>query len=200
MEEPHFDIQKLKRRDEAEWTRVHDECADALFSFLMRRTGNRREAAKDLTQQAFLTAFKNIHKYDDKRTSFLAWLFGVAKRDNRYFGHESREIAMPDVSLLREEGGDPQSGELSPREEVALLQEDEFLEAVLGTMPEQQEMALRLRYLEDLSHKEIGERLQLTEKGAEMTVRRARRRLQEAFFDAYPFLTTSPPLPQESIG
>ena len=200
MENPHFDIKKLKRRDEAEWTRVHDECADAVFSFLMRRTGNRREAAKDLTQQAFLTAFKNIHKYDEKRAGFLTWLLGIAKRDNYYFGHESWEIATLEVGLLNEESRGRQSYELSPREEVSLLQEDEFLEAVLGTMPEQQEMALRLRYIEDLSHKEIGERLQLTEKGAEMTVRRARRKLQEAFFNAYPFLATAPPHPQESIG
>lgn len=195
-----FDIKKLKRLDESEWTKVYDEYASAVFSFLMRRIGNRRELAKDLTHQAFLTAFQNIGKFDERRTNFLAWLIGIAKRDNYYFAHEKRECPTPNVNWVSEENGKEQSLTLNPREELARLQEDEFLEAILGAMPEQQELALRLRYIEELSHREIGDRLNLSEKAAEITVRRARRRLQLAFFDLHPFLNPSNPVVQESIG
>ncbi|MCA9446939.1 MAG: sigma-70 family RNA polymerase sigma factor [Candidatus Omnitrophica bacterium] len=195
-----FDIGKLKQHDESEWTRVYDECATAVFNFLMRRNGNRREVAKDLTQQAFLQALQSIERFDERRSNFLAWLIGIAKRDSAYYGHEKREIATADVEAMREGSGDAPLEPLGPREELARLQEDEFLEAILGTMPEQQERALRLRYLDGLSHREIGERLHLSEKAAEVTVRRGRKKLQEAFFELHPFLTRQNPVPQEVVG
>lgn len=200
MDTLEFDIKKLKRHDEVEWTKVYDEFADAVLGFLMRRNGNRKEVAKDLTQQAFLNAFQSIAKFDERRANLLAWLIGIAKRDNYYYGHEKREITHPNMALVSDEKGLTPTATLSPREELERLQEDEFLEAVLGAMPEHQEKALRLRYIEGLSHRQIGERLELSEKAAEITVRRARKRLKGEFFHAYPFLSRPTPVPQESIG
>ena len=200
MESLNFDIKKLKRRDEAEWTKVHSQCVHAVFSFLMRRTGNRVEAAKDLTQQAFLNAYNSIHNFDEGRANFLAWLLGIARRDNYYLKHEAREITSSEMTAMSEEWGKDRTPSLNPREEMTRLQEDEFLEVILGMLPEQQERALRLRYVEELSHKEIGKRLNLSEKAAAETVRRGRLKLQKAFFDAYPFLAPPTPVPQESVG
>ena len=200
METPLFDIKKLKRRDESEWTRMYEVCAEAVFSFIYRRIGNRREAAKDLTQQAFLTAFRSIDDYDESFPNFLAWLIGIAKHYDSYFQHEKWEELSPHVGAETAGVGVGQERALNPREQLERVEEDELLEGILGTMPEKLEQALRLRYCEDLSHKEIGSRLKMSEKAAEVSVRRGRQHLQEAFFKIYPFLAPSAPETGASVG
>jgi RNA polymerase sigma-70 factor (ECF subfamily) len=202
MDSGSVDIRKLKAGDEAEWTLVHDLYVNAVFGFVYQRVGKNRELARDLTQQAFLTAFRRIGDYDESYPNFLAWLMGIAKNTNHALKRETREL--PASGLVEELPGDPSSQahrpNPSPHEALLRLEEDEILEGILGSMPENMERAIRLRYCEDLSHREIGERLNLTEKGAEMTVRRARKYLQEAYFKVYPYLAPRPPKPQECPG
>jgi RNA polymerase sigma-70 factor, ECF subfamily len=49
-----------------------------IFRFLCQFTGNAHDA-EDLTQEAFVKAFKSIHRFD-ARYSFATWLFTIAKR------------------------------------------------------------------------------------------------------------------------
>ncbi len=192
MDEPVIDIKKLKERSEAEWTLVHDLYAEAVFSFLYHRIGKRREAAKDLTQQAFLTAFKIIDKYDESYKDFLPWLLGIAKHYRSYFAHEKWENVSSEAGLEMMESAAASLDGLTPRDVLLQREEDDLLEGILGTLSEKYEQALRLRYIEDLSHGEIGKRLNISEKAAEITVRRGRQKLKRTFLEIYPFLAVSP--------
>ena len=45
----------------------------SLYSFLYRKTGNVQDA-EDLSQETFVKAFRNLHRYDDSY-QFVTWLY-----------------------------------------------------------------------------------------------------------------------------
>jgi RNA polymerase sigma-70 factor (ECF subfamily) len=49
-----------------------------IFSFLCQFTGNSHDA-EDITQETFLKAYRNIHRYNSTY-AFATWLFTIAKR------------------------------------------------------------------------------------------------------------------------
>jgi RNA polymerase sigma-70 factor (ECF subfamily) len=49
-----------------------------IFNFLFQFTGNSHDA-EDITQETFLKAYRNIHRYDSAY-AFATWLFTIAKR------------------------------------------------------------------------------------------------------------------------
>ncbi len=48
-----------------------------IYNFLYRYTGDVAEA-EDITQEAFVRAWKNIRKFD-RNKKFKTWIFGIAK-------------------------------------------------------------------------------------------------------------------------
>jgi RNA polymerase sigma-70 factor (ECF subfamily) len=58
---------------------LHDEHADALWSFVVSLTGDRM-AAQDIVQETLLRAWRHPEVLDPSRGSPRAWLFTVARR------------------------------------------------------------------------------------------------------------------------
>lgn len=50
----------------------------SLYAYLLRLSG-RPEMAEDVTQEAFVRAFANLHRFDE-RFRFSTWIFTIAKR------------------------------------------------------------------------------------------------------------------------
>ncbi|MGZ8938905.1 MAG: RNA polymerase sigma factor [Limisphaerales bacterium] len=56
---------------------IIEQTKDRLFSYLMQLVGNQHDA-EDLTQEALVKAFRNIHTFDG-RARFTTWLYTIAK-------------------------------------------------------------------------------------------------------------------------
>ena len=55
-----------------------DEFWRPIFNYLLRKVAD-VEIAKDLTQETFLNAFKNFHKFNPQNNfSFSTWLYRIA--------------------------------------------------------------------------------------------------------------------------
>ena len=59
---------------------LHDEHAEALWSFALRLTGGDRERAEDVAQETLLRAWRNPGVLGQSTRSARAWLFTVARR------------------------------------------------------------------------------------------------------------------------
>ncbi len=55
-----------------------EQFKDRIFSFLLQLVGNAHDA-EDLTQETFLKAYQNIHRFNPTY-AFSTWLFTIAKR------------------------------------------------------------------------------------------------------------------------
>jgi len=134
---------------------------DAVFNLLFKMTGNRDEAA-DLTQEAFIRAYRKLGAYDGQ-FSFKNWVItiGVNLAKNRFRSFFRRR-------RIEEEAG-------APAESATM--NDPCVEAVneaLAQLPEKLRVPLVLKHMEGCSYEEIAQMLGIGVSAAKMRVLRAR--------------------------
>jgi len=135
--------------------RVVERHGPALLRFCAAQVG--AERADDCFQEAMLAA---LRAYADVRDpgAVRSWLFSIASRKA--------------IDLHRERARAPQQSEdleaLAPVHEP--MHRDDALWARVRELPAKQRQAVALRYLADLSHKEIGEIMGTTDAAARRNV------------------------------
>jgi RNA polymerase sigma-70 factor (ECF subfamily) len=131
---------------------------------------NDKEEAKDVLQESFISAFKNIHQYSGK-SSFGSWLkkivinaciANIKKRD-------------PDLIPIAERDLPEESLEEEPKISFTV----EEIKMAVSKLPDGYRIILSLYLFEDLSHKTIAEKLNISESTSKSQYSRARKKLME---------------------
>lgn len=134
---------------------------DAVFNLLMKMTGQREEA-EDLTQEAFIRAYRKLDAYDG-RFSFKNWVMTIgmnlAKNRFRSFFRRRR---------VEEPAGAPTENVTSDDPRVEAVNE------ALAQLPEKLRVPLVLKHMEGCSYEEIAAMLGIGISAAKMRVLRAR--------------------------
>jgi len=158
--------------DERAWQAWYDETFDDLHTYVLWRSGGRRDQADEIVQETWLAAVRHIRRFDPRKGSFLAWLRGLAVN---VFRHHVRRQGR----IFRREQAAGRNGDSAPRPEDR--DREERIGATLDALPERQEEVLRAKYLEGLSVAEIAADWNETPKAVESLLSRAR----EAFRSLY---------------
>lgn len=122
-----------------------------VFGFLLKSTSD-EILTEDLTQETFLKMILNIEKFDPYGSAELGtWLITIAK--NCYIDHLRRNrIYIEDISDL------PIEDKRNVEEEAERRLSFEQLTKALDTLPKEQALAIRLKYVEDMTLAQIAER------------------------------------------
>ncbi len=154
---------RAKQGCQASFTELVHRYAPRLQAFLRRKTRPRHEV-EDLVQDTFIKAYQNLDQYD-RTWKFSTWLFTIATRlaathhrrrqppDNLLRCHV--QIAAPDEHAGRQEAG-------------------ESLWAMAAELSAGQHQALWLRYVEDMSVKEIAATMRRSQVCVKVLLYRAR--------------------------
>lgn len=162
--------------DQWAFTNLIQRYERAVYNLCYRMLGN-PNAAEDAAQEAFLRAYRAIHRYDTDR-KFSTWILSIASnycidqlRKKRLLTLSFDEMPYLDVS------------EKSPGPEGRLIigEHQEEIRQLLGGLNETDRAAIVMRYWYDLSYDEIGEALSLTNSAVKSRLHRARRTLAEAW-------------------
>lgn len=150
-----------------------------LYGFVRRYVGD-ADAAYEIVQEAFVSAWKALARYDGRRP-FGAWLRAIALNKCRDRGrrHAVRRLVFGDKdaeSLEAQRQADP-----APDAEASLLaaQLRAGLDKAIARLPAQLKEPLILTVFEDMSHQEAADLLGVTPKAIETRLYRARQRLAE---------------------
>jgi RNA polymerase sigma-70 factor (ECF subfamily) len=139
-----------------------------LYRWLCHLTRN-QHAAEDLTQETFLKAFSRLQRFR-AGTNFAAWLFRIAYNN---FANHCR-LMHRSAGPLRE---DYPVRAQSPYEEAETRETMRSLSEAMSRLPTDVRAPLLLRVEEELSFREIGEVMGLTEETARWRVFKARQQL-----------------------
>lgn len=147
----------MQMTSEKEFTQAYEQFRDAIFRHCYFRVSS-RELAVDLMQQTFLRAWQSMVK-GEKIENIRAFLYRIA---NNLVIDETRKHAIRHVSSLdtleaigREPGHDP-------RTQLHTQIEGARIRPYLDQLDADDRDLLILRYIDDLSPKEIGSILQET--------------------------------------
>ncbi len=128
-----------------------------IFNFVFQFVKD-ASVAEDLTQETFVKAWRNIKKFDKKR-SFKTWIFTIAK--NTTYDYFKKKKTTPFSSFVDEEGnnrlenisdGNILPDEILERKNIAIEMEEKLKE-----IPEKYRIILTMLYKEDFSLSEISE-------------------------------------------
>ncbi len=126
--------------------------------------------AEDLVQDTFLTVFQKAASYRSQGRFSSYLLCILANRS--ISGHRKQRPIL--VASLPEPTGGPE-GESS----LVQAQASARIAALLAELPERQRMAIVLRYYQELSHAEIAETMEISQKAVERLLHRARLTLRD---------------------
>jgi RNA polymerase sigma factor (sigma-70 family) len=150
----------------------------SVFNLCLRMLGS-REAAEDATQDAFLSAFRNIRHFHGQ--SFRAWLMRIAA--NACTDELRRRGRRPAHSLDAPPPGaddpldvaDPASG---PEALLERKERQAAIEAALLSLPSDQRMAVIMCDLQGFSYEEIAEAMRSSLGTVKSRIARGREKLR----------------------
>lgn len=170
-------VQKTLDGDKEAFSVLVQRYQRQIYSLTYRLT-NDPEDARDLAQEVFIHIYKVLGKYDPDR-KFFSWMYKVAT--NVCYNSLRKGRAEPAVALDKVIEFAPLGGSnVSQPEEYYERQETQFLvRQAVAELPDKYRMPLVLRYLEDLSYKEIAEYMGLPVTTIETRLYRGKALLQK---------------------
>ncbi len=146
-----------------------------IFLFILHRVGD-KELTADLTQQVFLNALTNIHRYQFRGLPFSSWLFRIAVNQCHDYFRRSKKMR----SVVLEE-----SNIHALYEDLTADHSWEEWEKKLPTVLEQLDaddlQLIELRYFERRPFKEVADILGLTETNTKVRTYRILERMKKIF-------------------
>lgn len=160
-----------------DFEQVYLQYSDKIFRFVYFKTNNAC-LAEDITSEVFIRAWKNWEKFKPDYTK--AWFYKIA--NNLLIDHWRRQKNKKDVSLEKivDDGFEPSNNE-DLIEKISKDEKIKKLNKALESLPENLREVAILRFINELSAKEVSEILNLSEVNVRVLQHRALLKLKEVF-------------------
>jgi len=127
---------------------LYDHYAERVFRFVRFRLSSPQDA-EDVSQRVFLQMIRALPRYQGRGAPFGAWLFRIARNaviDSRrtHHAHEPLEAAA-----------DTASGERGPEQIAITTSEMDRVGAAIAQLTDEQQEVIHLRFVAELSPREI---------------------------------------------
>jgi RNA polymerase sigma-70 factor (ECF subfamily) len=166
-------IARFQQGDARALETLFDRYADRALGLAVRLTET-REDAEDVTQEAFVRAFRHARQFRGEATAFGPWLFAIVRNlamDKR------RQLRLPTLSLSSPEADHVTDAAADRRaDRIALLN-------ALDALPEEWRTVLTLCDLEEVSHAEAAVVLGRSVAATKSLLYRARRALRDRLIE-----------------
>ncbi len=140
--------------DQLAFTELYERYVERVYRYISLRTGNPIEA-EDTVSNVFLKAWRSISRFKPQReASFAAWLFRLAHNEVVDSYRRPRDLVSLDFA------GDLSIGESpigNPERQIEWRLTMAELSGALGALTSEQREVILLRFVEDLSAREVGE-------------------------------------------
>lgn len=162
---------KAKQGEEAALAEIYNLYFKKLYRFIFYRVGH-KEVAEDLTEELFLKAFAKLASITDN-SAFEGWLYQIARNlVVDYYRQKRTTIALEEIENTLEY-------ETNVVDVVNLQSQQKVLLKLIKELAPEQQIVIKLKFLEDLNNDEISELLHKSQGAIRVIQHRAIVRLQE---------------------
>lgn len=167
-------LRKAKKGDSPSFGEIYDKYAPRIYRYFFLKLGGRKGEAEDLTHEVFLSAWKNIETFDVRGVPFSSYLYRVAR--NAVIDYWRTQKPTLDIDVVSEDtfSENPDIGER--------MDLDADLEAVKQCVAELDaayQDVLIMKFVDDLSNKEIAHALDKSEGAVRVIQHRALKQLKK---------------------
>lgn len=150
------------RRDPAQFRPLYEKYYSTIFRFVYRRVDD-KELTADLTSQVFLQALMHLPRYEVRAVPFSAWLYRIATNEVLQFFRKQNRVGVVRQVMIGEELVSELHEEGEEKERLV-----ERLALTLEKLSEQEVQLIELRFYEQMSFRDIGYTLRITENNAKV--------------------------------
>jgi RNA polymerase sigma-70 factor (ECF subfamily) len=163
-DEEHVWVERAKRDPEA-FGVLYDRYVVAVYRYAFGKVKDHAHA-EDVTAEIFRRALEAIHRFRWQDVPFSAWLFGIARHVVAdHFRRSAREVVG--VTFETQHGTDD-----------PFIHSDVDLWQVVDELSGDQRQVIILRFLHDLSFRQIGKQMGRSEDAVKMMLYRALKKLR----------------------
>ena len=174
-------IKEVLKGDQNAFGEIVEIYKDKVFQLCFRMLGNRHEA-EDMAQEAFVRAYVNIHTFNIK-LKFSTWIYRIATnlcidriRKKKPDFYLDAEVAGTDgLNMYSQIAADTED----PVDEVESLELHDTIQKEILNLPEKYRSVIVLKYIEELSLKEISEILDMPIGTVKTRIHRGREALRK---------------------
>jgi RNA polymerase sigma-70 factor, ECF subfamily len=174
-------ILDVKNGDEQAFAELVELYKDKVYQVAYRMVGNAHEA-QDVAQEAFLRAYTNLDSFDSNR-KFSTWIFRIATN----VAIDRLRKKKPDFHLQDQVKGSENltyesqlaADQALPEEQILTIEMQEWVQDEINQLPVKYRTAIILKYIEDLSLKEISDILDLPISTVKTRIHRGREALRK---------------------
>ena len=154
-------VQQATKRDRAAFTVLYERCIDRVYRHVYYRVSNHAEA-EDITQEAFVKAWKAIDKYKRTGAPFVTWIITIA--GNLVIDHYRREQKVFVTDEIEKISEKDLGNQIPGPEKQAEMNFDNAMikKAVLKLTGDKQKVIL-MHFIDGLSYEEIAKALNKNE-------------------------------------
>jgi len=148
-------IQRYLKGDAKALDTLIENYLKMIYSFVYKNVGSQSDA-EDITQEVFVKVWKNIRKFDQKK-SFKPWIFQIAKNTSIDFLRKKKSI--PFSRFENEKGQNPMVENIpaAPLNLIEKLSDQKTTVAAVQGLTEKEQKLVNLRHTEGLNFREIAE-------------------------------------------
>ncbi|MFC4354819.1 RNA polymerase sigma factor SigW [Chryseomicrobium palamuruense] len=174
-------IKQVLNGNQDAYAEIVDLYQSRLYHVCYRMLGNKHEA-EDITQEAFLRAYINLHTFDQKR-KFSTWIFRIATNLCIDRIRKKKPDYHLDAQVPGTDGLDMYSqiaaSEELPVEQLEKMEIQERLQYEISRLPDKYRSVIVLKYMEELPLQEISEILDLPLGTVKTRIHRGREALRK---------------------
>jgi RNA polymerase sigma-70 factor (ECF subfamily) len=174
-------IKQVKKGDQNAFAEIVELYKDKVYQLCYRMLGNPHEA-EDIAQEAFIRAYINIHSYDSSK-KFSTWLYRIATNLSIDRIRKKKPDYYLDAEVAGGEGltlySQVAADVALPEDEVQYVELQEIIQEEILKLPDKYRSVIVLKYIEELSLKEISEILDLPINTVKTRIHRGREALRK---------------------
>lgn len=174
-------IKQVLKGDQNAYADIVNLYQHKLYQVCYRMLSNKQEA-EDITQEAFIRAYINLHSYDQKR-KFSTWLYRIAtnlcidrirkKKPDYYL--DAEVAGTEGLNMYSQIAADEQL----PEEAVEQMELQDRIQYEISRLPDKYRSVIVLKYIEELSLQEISEILDMPLGTVKTRIHRGREALRK---------------------
>ncbi len=171
IEVPYSTFDKAKHGDEAAFGHIYDLFYKKIYRFIYFRVSH-KETAEDLAEEVFLKAFGRIGSVRNHE-ALEGWLYQIARNTViDYYRAKKTTVALDDIENTLQY-------ESAIIDILNLSQDQQLLMDAVKELGAEQQIVIKLKFLEELDNATIAELLDKTEGAVRVIQHRAIAKLQE---------------------
>jgi RNA polymerase sigma-70 factor, ECF subfamily len=175
LENERLYIREAQNGDKESFAVIYNHYVPQIYRFIFFRVSS-KTIAEDLTHESFLSAWKSIGNYTQKNLSISSWLYRIAR--NKVIDHYRTK--KNNTSIDTDDFNESILG-FYEQEDLDIALDINHIKSLINLLKTEYKEVIIMKYIEDLSHKEIAKTLDKSEGAIRLIQHRAIKSLKELY-------------------